>query len=52
MFVLEPVMGLSAVKMAIDTAVFFKLFNFKMKTFAIFGNLCIVSDQKLERFSF
>ena len=34
------------------TAVFFLLFNFKMKIFPIFGHLCIVSDQELEIFSF
>ena len=31
------------------TAVFFELFNFKMKSFQILGHLCIVGDQKFER---
>ena len=34
------------------TAVFFWLFNFKMKIFPIFGHLCFASDRKLEIFSF
>ena len=36
----------------IGTAVFFELFNFKMKIFPILGHLCIVSDRELKRFSF
>ena len=34
------------------TAVFFQLFNFKMKIFPILGHLCIVSDLELDKFSF
>ena len=35
-----------------DTAVFFKVFNFKMKIFQILGHLCIVGDHEFENFSF
>ena len=34
------------------TAVFFLLFNFKMKFFQIFGHLQYISDQELEKYPF
>ena len=34
-----------------DTAVFFQLFNFKMKIFQILGHLQYISDQEFEKFS-
>ena len=34
------------------TAVFFQLFNFKMKTFPIFGHLQYISDRNWEKFYF
>ena len=34
-----------------STAVFFQLSNFKMRFLKILGHLCIVSDQKFEKFA-
>ena len=31
---------------------FFQQFNFKIEIFPMFGHLCILSDQELEKFSF
>ena len=44
--------GLFSVFSISSTAVFFQLFNFKMKFFPILGHLYIVSDRELEKASF